>query len=218
MGDQVKRLRLVDNERFNKLLSTLEQVAKRKKIVDIAKTSREEAEFVDSYNDMLKSVKNKSGQAGTDIVNFMRKKDKFKGALAAAAAPTPPPAAQAEDEAGPSGKQPAQGSVASAHQLISGYLKRNGVVKTAKGIKAGGKSVNVPYEYLLANLRFETRPFWNGTGSVRAIANPKSACAYNYTTCQVYFTTWETVFRSCKQNVSKGNPFYCILHFKRADN
>jgi hypothetical protein len=44
MGDKVRRLQLVDSERFNKLLSALEQVAERKRIVDIAKTSREEAE------------------------------------------------------------------------------------------------------------------------------------------------------------------------------
>ncbi|CAB4025874.1 Hypothetical predicted protein [Paramuricea clavata] len=150
MSDHVQRLRLVDNERFNKLLSTLEQVAERKKIVDIAKNSREEDEFVESYHDVLQSVKNKSGQAGTDIVNYMHKKRKLRE-MGTAAAPAPP-AAEAGGEPNPPTGVGSRNSVAASRNLIEGFLKRNGVTRTSKGVKSGSKSINVSYEDLLYDL------------------------------------------------------------------
>jgi predicted DNA-binding protein YlxM (UPF0122 family) len=56
MGDHIKRLTLIDAEKFNSRMELLEHTAKRKKIVDDAKQSCEEAELVHSYKDMMSSV------------------------------------------------------------------------------------------------------------------------------------------------------------------
>ena len=63
MGDHVKRLTLIDVEKFNNLMELLEHTAKHQKIVDDAKQSREEAELEHSYKDMMSSVQNKSSLA-----------------------------------------------------------------------------------------------------------------------------------------------------------
>jgi hypothetical protein len=78
MGNHVKRLTLIDAEKFNSLMELLE-----------------EAELVHSYKDMMSSVENKSSLARTDIVNYLNKKRKFKDSLVpplpATPAPPPPP-------------------------------------------------------------------------------------------------------------------------------
>jgi hypothetical protein len=85
MGEPVKQLQLVDSERFNRLISALQQTIERNNIVDQATASPKEQDYVNSYHDVMKSVQNKSPLAGADIVNFLNKKDKLKESLAAQA-------------------------------------------------------------------------------------------------------------------------------------
>jgi hypothetical protein len=62
-----------------------------KDIVEQATASPAEQDYVQSYHDVTKSVKKKSPLAGLDIINYLNKKDKFKGSLAAKAhLPQPP--------------------------------------------------------------------------------------------------------------------------------
>ncbi|CAB3995258.1 Hypothetical predicted protein [Paramuricea clavata] len=87
MGDNVRRLTLIDAEKYNSLMRLLEQATKRQKMLDDSKQTQAEAELVDSHADMLNSVKNKSSLGGSDIVNYMRKKDKYQAEVAARALP-----------------------------------------------------------------------------------------------------------------------------------
>ena len=92
MGTEpVRPLQLVDSERFNRLIDTLQQTLGRREIVEQATASPHEQAYVKSYYDAVKSVKKKSPLANMEIVNFLNKKDRFKGSLAAKAhLPQPP--------------------------------------------------------------------------------------------------------------------------------
>ena len=81
MGGNVKRLALIDAERFNNLMELLQSNAKRQKIVDDATHTPEESGLVESHNNMISSVKNKSSLAGTNIINFLNKKGNFQKSL-----------------------------------------------------------------------------------------------------------------------------------------
>jgi hypothetical protein len=89
MGTEpVRPLQLVDSERFNRLIDTLQQTLGRREIVEQATASPHEQAYVKSYYDAVKSVKS---VANMEIVNFLNKKDRFKGSLAAKAhLPQPP--------------------------------------------------------------------------------------------------------------------------------
>jgi hypothetical protein len=63
----------------------LQKTLERKDIVEQATASPAEQDYVQSYHDVTQSVKKKSPLAGLDIINYLNKKDKFKGSLAAKA-------------------------------------------------------------------------------------------------------------------------------------
>ena len=61
MGTEpVRSLQLVDSERFNRLISSLQQTLERKDIIEQATASPQEQAYVRSYHDVTKSVKKKS--------------------------------------------------------------------------------------------------------------------------------------------------------------
>ncbi|CAB3991455.1 Hypothetical predicted protein [Paramuricea clavata] len=94
MGDNVRRLTLIDAEKHNNLMLLLQDLTNRQKILDDSKRTPAEAELVDSHGEMVTSVKNKSSLGPANIVNYMRKKDKYLGELAKNAErqlPPPPP-------------------------------------------------------------------------------------------------------------------------------
>jgi hypothetical protein len=79
----------------------LQKTLERKDIVEQATASPAEQDYVQSYHDLTKSVKKKSPLAGLDIINYLNKKDKFKGSLAAKAhLPQPPDGAPNIRDAG----------------------------------------------------------------------------------------------------------------------
>ena len=60
MGTEpVRSLQLVDSERFNRLISSLQQTLERKDIIEQATASPQEQAYVRSYHDVTKSVKKK---------------------------------------------------------------------------------------------------------------------------------------------------------------
>lgn len=147
MGDHLRRLTLIDAEKFNSLMELLEHSAKRQKIVDEAKQPREEAELVDSYKHMISSVQNKSSLAGTNIVNCMRKKAKIQDSMKTAA----PPAVAAA--ANPPALNIKPGTVAESEKRIKDFLKAKGIKNTEKGIGVGSnKTIYVFYEDMIFDL------------------------------------------------------------------
>ena len=124
---------------------------------------------------MMKSVKNKSDQANMDIVNYMRKKTKFKDSIEAAQPATP----AAAGEGARQGTQPPQGSVNSSYNSIKSFLDSKGVTQTGKGFKMGNKTICMSYEDLLYDLTHNpTRTGGNLTSgeTERALKFFKSIC------------------------------------------
>ena len=64
MGDEVKRLALIDAGKFNALMEMFTENNNRQKLLSDAKRSAEEAGLIESRATVLKSVKNKSSTAG----------------------------------------------------------------------------------------------------------------------------------------------------------
>jgi hypothetical protein len=130
MGNHVKRLTLIDAEKFNSLMELLE-----------------EAELVHSYKDMMSSVENKSSLAGTDIVNYLNKKRKFKDSLVPSLPATlaPPPTAA------PLNIKPS--TVAESEKRIAEFLKTRGITSSENGIKTGkDKSLPIAYQDMIYDL------------------------------------------------------------------
>jgi hypothetical protein len=158
MGTEpVRTLELVDSERFNRLITALQQTIERKDIVEQATASPEEQEYVKSYRDVTKSVKKKSPLAGLDIINFLNKKDKFKGSLAARAhIPQPPDGAPPPggDAGSPLKKKwPGSMSVEGSKTKIETFFKEQGVAKSTGGtITHKGARYNIPYDDFMNDL------------------------------------------------------------------
>ena len=160
MSDTVRELTLVDSERFNKLISTLQQSLERKNIVEQATSSAREQDYVQSYHDVTQSVKNKSALAGMDIVNFMNKKDKLQNSLKASDIQIPkPPADNTAGNATP-GRRRAQRpgtTVEGAKEKIVEIFKTQGVTRAGNGnVAHKGTRYNIPYEDLVYDLSHNT--------------------------------------------------------------
>ena len=163
MGTEpVRSLELVDSERFNRLITVLQKTLERKDIVEQATASPAEQDYVQSYHDVTKSVKKKSPLAGLDVINYLKKKDKFKGSLAATAhLPQPPPdGAPGRGEGGgsPLKKKQAGGmSVEGSKSKIETFFKEHGVTKSNRGtIAHKGSRLEIPYDDFINDL---TRDF-----------------------------------------------------------
>jgi hypothetical protein len=169
MGTEpVRPLQLVDSERFNRLINTLQQTLERKDIVEQAAASPQEQAYVRSYYDAAKSVKKKSSLAGMDIINFLNKKDRFKGSLAAKPhLPQPPenggpPEAVVAGNISPKKKRVGGMSVEGSETKIKNFFKEQGVKKTPAGtITHRGMRYDVPYDDFIHDLTHDftrTRP------------------------------------------------------------
>jgi hypothetical protein len=53
MGDDVKRLALIDTERYNALMKSLDQLVSDKKILDNAKQTAAEGELIEGHANMM---------------------------------------------------------------------------------------------------------------------------------------------------------------------
>jgi hypothetical protein len=161
MSDTVRELTLVDSERFNKLISTLQQSLERKNIVEQATSSAREQDYVQSYHDVTKSVKNKSALAGMDIVNFLNKKDKLQNSQKASdiQIPKPPADDNAVGNATPGRRRPQRPgtTVEGAKEKIVEIFKTQGVTRAGNGnVTHKGTRYNVPYEDLVYDLSHNT--------------------------------------------------------------
>jgi hypothetical protein len=75
MGDDVKKLTLMDAEKYNKMMTFMEQLVTQRKILDDVKRTQTEAELIDSHDGMMKAVKRAPATAMSDIVNYTKKKE-----------------------------------------------------------------------------------------------------------------------------------------------
>jgi hypothetical protein len=117
------------------MMTQIEQLVSKRKIIEDAKRTQTEAELIDSHDDMINAVKRAPATAMSGIVNYTKKKRKYLkeqaelNATTGAVQPDPIPAA---------------GSIASYNKLITTHLNRHGIVATEKGTKFGAKTLNIP--------------------------------------------------------------------------
>jgi hypothetical protein len=78
MGENVKKLTMLDSEKYNAMVALLHQVTNQQKILEDTNRTSAETELLASQADMIKSVQNKPSAAGADIVNYLKKKRKYK--------------------------------------------------------------------------------------------------------------------------------------------
>ena len=97
---------------------------------------------------MLKSVQNKPSSAGADIVNYLKKKRKYKDEKNLLADAAAPPGA-----GGAAGGAARFGTVAFHKDKLQTYFKEKGIVKTDEGtLTFGSYKTRIPYEDLLGDL------------------------------------------------------------------
>ncbi|CAB4016009.1 Hypothetical predicted protein [Paramuricea clavata] len=150
MGDEVKRLALIDAGKFNTLMEMLTENRNRQKLLNNAKRSAEDAGLIESCATVLKSVKNKSSTAGNDVINFLKKTDNYRQSVGLdneddnnnnekpIVTPAPPPAT-----AGPAGANYKPGTVAASTAKIEEHSRTNGVKPSANGVQFNGGMIGV---------------------------------------------------------------------------
>ena len=94
--------------------------------------------------------KNNSSMAGTDIINFLNKKDNYQKSLTA----NDDDADHTDSSVQPAVPQPAgkPGNVAVAEKQINAHFKAKGVTATEDGIKAGDTTLGISYSDMLMDL------------------------------------------------------------------
>ncbi|CAB3977397.1 Hypothetical predicted protein [Paramuricea clavata] len=149
MGDDVKRLALIDANKYNTMMQTIEKLVSDKKILGDAKQTAAEGELIEGHATMVDSVKRNAPYATDDIINYVKKRKNYLKEKKE-------PAAAADDD-GDEGDNPRRsalkpGSLARSEFLIRGHLKKVGVVETHKGVKFGGKTLPIAYDDMIADL------------------------------------------------------------------
>ena len=91
----------------------------------------------------MNAVKRAPATAMSDIVNYTKKKRKYLKEQ---------DVLHDQNAAQPATAMPTAGSIAYYNQLITTHLNKNGIVPTEKGTKLGTKTVNIPYEDMMADL------------------------------------------------------------------
>jgi hypothetical protein len=148
MGENVKRLALIDTESYNAMMKSLDQLVSDKKILDNAKQTAAEGELIEGHANMMSSVTRKPSQATDDIINYNKKKNNYRNELKERAA-TPVVDAAA---AAVAGAAPRAGSLKSSENLIRSFLKRKGVAEVDKGVKFGHKTLSFTYDDMISDL------------------------------------------------------------------
>jgi hypothetical protein len=154
MGENVRRLALIDAEKFNNLIDLLQGNTARQKIVDDAVRSSEEAGLIESHKTMQKSVNYKSSLVGNDIIIFLRKRDNYKTSVEKQ---------NNDDQQQPAGQQPAgqqpaadvepkRGTVRDAEKRINDHFKSRGITPSENGIKTNTSTITVSYSDMMMDL------------------------------------------------------------------
>jgi hypothetical protein len=147
MGENVKRLALIDTESYNAMMKSLDQLVSDKKILDNAKQTAAEGELIEGHANMMSSVARKPSQATDDIINYNKKKNNYRKELKERAA-TP----VVEAAAAVAGAAPKAGSLKSSENLIRSFLKKKGVAEVDKGVKFGHKTLSFAYDDMISDL------------------------------------------------------------------
>jgi hypothetical protein len=137
---------MIDNEKYNTLMALLQETTQRQKILDDSTRTPAAAELVESQAEMMKSVKANSSAAPANIVNYMKKKDRYVDEVGKNqnAEPDARPAATAA-VAG-------VGTVRDHYNKITKHFKVKGITGTEKGLKFGSKTFNLNYEDVVQDL------------------------------------------------------------------
>jgi hypothetical protein len=149
MGENVKRLTMIDAEKYNSLITMLQEATQRQKILEDSTRTPAAAELVESQAEMVRSVKGKSTLASANIVNYMKKKAKYLDEVGQQRVDGEPPPAAA---AAAAGAAVGVGTVAYHTQKITNHFKTKAITNTGKGLSYGGKSFNLNYEDVMQDL------------------------------------------------------------------
>jgi hypothetical protein len=140
---------MLDSEKYNAMVELLHQVTSQRKILDDTNRTPAEAELLASQADMMKAVQTKPATAGADIVNFLKKKRKYKDEKNLL--PADPNAPVAGGAA--AGGVARSGTVAFHRDKLQTYFKKTGIVESAEGtLTFGNYSTQIPYDDLMADL------------------------------------------------------------------
>ncbi len=151
MGE-AKKLQVVDMNQFTKLISLLQKKESDDKVVRDVEMSADKMELLDSHEQMKKSVKNKSPLACNDIVQFMRKKRKYK--LSTSAGGQGQGEEEVENVDGAEVVPKGRGSqVQLTGKRLKSFLTSKKIVKSRKGtLYHNGYDTGVNYEDLVEDL------------------------------------------------------------------
>jgi hypothetical protein len=138
---------MLDSEKYNDMVALLHQVTSQQKILEDTNRTSAETELLASQADMMKSVQNKPSAAGADIINYLKKKRKYKdeknilpGAPPPGGGPPPPGAARF-------------GTVAFHKDKLKTYFKQKGIIKSDEGtLIFGNYKTQIPYDDLMGDL------------------------------------------------------------------
>ncbi|CAB3982217.1 Hypothetical predicted protein [Paramuricea clavata] len=157
MGEEVKRLALIDANKFNNLMDMLTKNNARDELLNNAKRSSEEAGLIESRQEVKKSVKNNSSTAGNDIINFLRKTESYRKSVGldqivdddddVSGGNTPVPVT-----AGASGAGHKPGTVAASAAKIEEHLRKHNVKPIPQGIKYGDSEMGISYQDMMEDL------------------------------------------------------------------
>ncbi|CAB4040041.1 Hypothetical predicted protein, partial [Paramuricea clavata] len=155
-GQEVKRLALIDANKFNSLMDMLTKNNARDEILNNAKRSSEEAGLIESRQEVKKSVRDKSSTAGNDIINYLRKTDSYRKSIGLDQAVDDDTVAPKNNPvpvtAGASGAGHKPGTVAASAAKIEQHFQKHNVKPTAQGIRYGSNDLNISYQDMLEDL------------------------------------------------------------------
>ena len=102
---------------------------------------------MESQNEMMKSVKANSSLASANIINYMKKREKYADDVGQIAAD-----AKGQNAAAGLAAAAGSGTVAHSFAKITNHFKAKGITGTEKGLKFGSKTFNINYEDIVQDL------------------------------------------------------------------
>jgi hypothetical protein len=137
-------------------MALLQETTQRQKILNDSTRTPAAAELVESQAEMVKSVKANSSLASANIVNYMKKKDRYVdevGQIAKNQNAVPNAQATTTTTAAVAGV----GTVRDHFDKITKHFKVKGIMNTEKGLKFGSKTFNLNYEDVVQDLTHNYR-------------------------------------------------------------